>query len=161
MILNPFGKSWSIVKSFFTAVRENEGAHLPIGAAGFCWGGKHTVHLAHGHQTADGKPLIDAGFTGHPSNLVIPDEVAKIKKPISIAVGHKDMALKPSQIEEIKKVVEEKPDEEKGEVKIYYGANHGFCVRADLMSKDSEQQATEAEDQCISWFNQHFRDLSY
>jgi Dienelactone hydrolase and related enzymes len=160
MILNRFGKSWPIVKDFFTAVRENEGAHLPIGAAGFCWGGKHTLNLAQGYET-NGKPLIDAGFTGHPSNLEIPAEIEKIKKPVSFAIGDKDIQVKMHHIEQIQKIVEAKPDEEKGEVKIYYGAGHGFCIRADHILKDSERQATEAEDQAIDWFSRHFHGISY
>lgn len=92
---NSFAKSWPIVTSFFTAVRENEGRNLPMGAAGFCWGGKHTVHLAHGLSTpatSDGtkpsRPLIDAAFTGHPSMLHdIPDEVGRIRIPTSFAIG--------------------------------------------------------------------------
>ena len=162
LILNRFGKSWPIVQSFFTAVRENEGASLPVGAAGYCWGGKHVVNLAHGTKAPNGKPLIDAGFTGHPSGLEIPAEIEKITKPVSFAIGDKDFGLSVAQIEEIKKVVESKTGEAKGEVRIYAGAGHGFCVRADRVHiENEEKQAAEAEDQLLDWFSQHFRTLSY
>ncbi|KAL1855407.1 hypothetical protein Plec18167_005909 [Paecilomyces lecythidis] len=157
---NTFGKSWPIVKDFFTAVRENEGAHLPIGAAGFCWGGKHTLNLAQGYES-NGKPLIDAGFTAHPSNLEIPAEIEKIKKPVSFAIGDKDIQVRPPHIEQIRQIVEAKPEGERGEVKTYYGAGHGFAVRADHILKEAKQQADEAEDQAIDWFNRHFQGLSY
>ncbi|KAL1983376.1 hypothetical protein VTN96DRAFT_10435 [Rasamsonia emersonii] len=161
MISNSFSKSWPIIESFFTAVRQNEGSNLPVGAAGFCWGGKHVVNLAHGSQTADGKPLIDAGFTGHPSLLKIPDEIEKIKIPVSFALGEKDMTLKMPQIQQIQKVVDAQPEDQKGEVKVYNGAGHGFCVRADHVLQDQEQAATEAEDQAVDWFNRHFQKLPY
>ncbi|KAF3492409.1 Dienelactone hydrolase [Arthroderma uncinatum] len=65
---NGFGSTGPVVNAFFKGVRDNEGAELPVYAAGFCWGGKHTVNLASGVETStSGKPLIDAGFTGHPS----------------------------------------------------------------------------------------------
>ncbi len=69
-IHNP-GKSYPKVKSWFEQLRKAEGDTLPIGAAGFCWGGKHTVLLAAGERI-DGKLLIDAGFTAHPSMLKCP-----------------------------------------------------------------------------------------
>lgn len=162
---NSFAKSWPIVTSFFTAVRENEGRNLPMGAAGFCWGGKHTVHLAHGLSTpatSDGtkpsRPLIDAAFTGHPSMLHdIPDEVGRIRIPTSFAIGDQDLALREKQIEQIRRAL----DQDRGEVRIYPGAGHGFCVRADHVLVDAERQASEAEDQAISWFQRHFRDVDY
>ncbi|GIK03485.1 hypothetical protein Aspvir_007557 [Aspergillus viridinutans] len=156
MYFNRFSRSWPIVKSFFAAVRQDEGAQLPIGAAGFCWGGKHTVNLAHGAEV-DSKPLINAGFTGHPSLLSIPGEIEKIKIPVSFALGELDMVVKKPQIEQIKNIMESKDGV--GEVKVYYGASHGFCVRADHVLKDAEQQATEAEDQALDWFNRHFANV--
>lgn len=77
------------VTPFFQSLRsspETEG--LKIGAAGYCWGGKYTVLLTHGPT-----PLIDAGFTAHPSNLVMPD-IEQVKAPLCISVGDIDMAWK-------------------------------------------------------------------
>ncbi|MCJ1238274.1 hypothetical protein MMC14_006263 [Varicellaria rhodocarpa] len=160
IISNRFSTSYPIVLSFFTAVRDNEGVHLPVGAAGFCWGGKHTLNLAFEGVTSakNGKPLIDAGFTGHPSNLEIPGEIEKIEKPVSFAIGDKDIAVSMAQVEQIRKVVEEKGA---GEVKVYYGTGHGFCVRADHIREDSRKQAEEAEEQAIAWFKRHFEGVEH
>ena len=146
-----------IVEAFFTAVRQNEGSHLPIGAAGFCWGGKHTVNLAYGATTPEGKPLLDAAFTGHPSNLEIPTELNKIVKPISFALAEKDITIKGDQIRLIQEAAAKLP---KSEVKVYPGAGHGFCVRADVSEKTAETQALEAEEQAISWFQKQFESFS-
>ncbi|THC95156.1 hypothetical protein EYZ11_005359 [Aspergillus tanneri] len=154
---NKFSKSWPLVRSFATAVRQNEGARLPIAAAGFCWGGKHTVNLAHGVEV-DGRPLINAAFTGHPSLLDIPGEIEKIKIPTSFAMGELDRVVKIPQVMQIKRIVE--GNDGVGEVKVYYGANHGFCVREDPALRDSEKQAVEAEDQALDWFNRHFARVS-
>jgi dienelactone hydrolase len=154
-------KAWPLIETFFKAVREKEGSSLPIGAAGFCWGGKHTVRLAWGESTVNGKPLIDAGFNAHPSLLKIPRDIEKITIPTSFALSENDPAIKAPQIEQIQNAVEAQPEERKGETKIYYGAGHGFAVRADHATKDKERSAAEAEDQAISWFNRWFASVSY
>ncbi|KAF9885832.1 hypothetical protein FE257_012304 [Aspergillus nanangensis] len=155
MFLNRFGKSWPIVRSFFESVRQNEGARLPIGVAGFCWGGKHAIYLAHGAEI-DGKPLINASFTGHPSFLNVPGDIEKINIPVSLAVGDLDSVVTPVVAKEIEKILSGKD----GEVKIYVGAGHGFCVRADSVLSDASRQAAESEDQAIDWFTRHFAAIS-
>jgi dienelactone hydrolase len=160
-VANRFSVSMPIVKNFFTAVRQNEGARLPIGAAGFCWGGKHTVNLACGLTTPDGKPLLDAGFAGHPSNLEIPGELEKMVKPVSFALGEKDMVIKGEQITLVQEAVAKLSEVHGGEVKVYPGAGHGFCLRADILQNDAEAQAEEAENQAISWLQKHFQKVSY
>jgi dienelactone hydrolase len=150
------GKSYPLVKDFFKALREGEGAALPVGAAGFCWGGKHTVLLAADVEKVGGKPLLDAGFTGHPSMLSIPGDIENMSRPVSFAVGEKDSALSMQQAEQIKQIVEAKPDGQRGELVVYPGVGHGFCVRADTAILDVAKQAAEAEDQCIRWFDKHF-----
>ncbi|GES62377.1 dienelactone hydrolase family protein [Aspergillus terreus] len=152
-------KSWPTVQSFFAAVRQNEGAQLPIGAAGFCWGGKHTVTLAHGAEVK-GQRLINAGFTGHPSLLDIPKDIEKISIPVSFALGEHDSVIKPAQVAQIKQTLNEKEENVASEVKMYYGVGHGFCVRADTKLVDADTQATEAENQALAWFNRHFADFS-
>ncbi|KAL5333015.1 Alpha/Beta hydrolase protein [Aspergillus crustosus] len=156
------GKSYPIVSSWFKSLRESpEGSSLPIGAAGFCWGGKHTLLLARGGSTNVDwveRGLIDAGFTGHPSLLEVPGDIEKVTLPVSYALGDLDSNLKADQIEVIKKVVERKAASEgiDGEVRVYVGAGHGFCVRADTAVEESGRQAGEAEDQAIEFFQKWF-----
>lgn len=153
---NSFQTSWPLVRDFFKSVRENEGSELPVYAAGFCWGGKHVVNLGFGEDTAsNGKHLLNAGFTGHPSFLKIPSEIEKINIPTSFALGDKDMVVKLPQIKQIQQVFEDGAKSEKGEVKVYEGAGHGFCVRADLFLDDANKHAGEAEDQALAWFEKH------
>ncbi|KAJ5963672.1 Dienelactone hydrolase [Penicillium vulpinum] len=153
---NTFEASWPVVRDFFKFVRENEGAELPIYGAGFCWGGKHIVNLGAGVDIAsNGKPLLNAGFTGHPSKLEIPSEIEKIKIPVSFALGDKDGVLKLPQIEQIKQVFASESGAGKGEVVVYEGAGHGFCVRADLVLDDTSKQADEAENQALAWFEKY------
>lgn len=156
MLLTRPSKSYPLVHSFFAALRATEAAHLPLFAAGFCWGGKHAVLLAHGARTPDdSQPLIDAAFTGHPSMLSLPSDIDQIILPVSFAIGDKDIAIKPRDIETIRRIVEAKPEAERGEVKTYEGAGHGFCVRADHVLEDAEEQARMAEEQCLGWFDRH------
>lgn len=132
---------------------------LSIGAAGFCWGGKHTVLLSQGCEI-DGKPLVDAAFTGHPSMLKLPGDIEKITRPVSFALAGKDSQISQKQGKELKGIVEAKASPATGEATIYGGTGHGFCVRADLDYDDIAAQAAKAEDQCIDWFNTHFESSS-
>ncbi|KAL4867332.1 hypothetical protein BDV12DRAFT_209933 [Aspergillus spectabilis] len=162
IISNRPAKSYPIVSSFFTSLRASpEGINLPIGVAGFCWGGKHTLLLARGvSTTVNGveRRLIDAGFTGHPSFLEIPGDIERVTVPVSYALGELDSSVKGEQIEAIRRIVERKEASEgvEGEVKIYLRAGHGFCVRADTAVEESGRQAVEAEDQAVEFFRRWF-----
>ena len=151
--MNRFGRSFPRVKGFFEGLRKEHSA--PIGAAGFCWGGKHVCLLAAPENTIDGKPLLDVGFAGHPSMLTMPQDIENISLPIGFAIGDLDNLVSIDQCPQIKKIIENKPDNQIGEIKIYDGASHGFCVRVNKSDKYLEKNALEAEDQCISWFNNY------
>lgn len=169
MITNRPAKSYPIVRSFFEAVRQSKEGSLPLGAAGFCWGGKHTILLAAGEDktivpgsnsvsgggTGKKVPLIDAGFTGHPSLLALPGDIEKITLPVSFALAELDTVLRKKDIETVKGVMSAK-EETGGEVVVYPGAGHGFCVRADTAVEDSARQCREAEEQAIEFFRRCF-----
>lgn len=129
---------------------------MPVGAAGFCWGGKHTVLLAADEELVNGKRLLDAGFTGHPSMLSVPADIKAMTLPVAFALAENDTAVSVQQTEQIKQIVEGQPEVQRGEVVVYNGCGHGFCIRADPTNDDVAKQAAEAEDQCIRWFNKHF-----
>lgn len=153
--VNRIGASYPRVKMFFEALR-HANVDLPIGAAGFCWGGKHVVLLAGDKARVDGKPLFDAGFTGHPSLLAIPKDIEKMELPVAFAIGDEDAHIPINQVRAIQQIVESKRDAQKGEVKIYPKCGHGFCIRADTRFLDVVAQAAAAEDHCIEWFNKTF-----
>jgi dienelactone hydrolase len=159
IIYNWPSRAWPRVKGFFEQLRKEEGASLSVGAAGFCWGGKQVVLLGRG-DTIDGRPLIDAGFTGHPSFLSLPSDIEKLELPVSFAMGDHDEQISVAKAESIKAIVEAKPESARGEAKIYSQAGHGFCVRADHDFPDSLKQADESTEQCIAWFNTHFKSSS-
>lgn len=153
---NRISRSYPIVKDFFIALRTS--TPLPVGAAGFCWGGKHAVLLA-GDPTqiispdGSGKPLIDAAFTGHPSLLDLSTDIEAMVRPVSFAVGDGDPQISVVQANQIRGIVEAKPADQRGEVVIYEGCGHGFCVRADVSFAEVSKQAAKAEDQCLRWFD--------
>ncbi|RSL91421.1 hypothetical protein CEP52_014275 [Fusarium oligoseptatum] len=156
IIRNRFGKTYPIVKNFFEKLRKSEGATLPVGVAGFCWGGKLAILLSHGVEV-DGKPIIDAAFTGHPSGLSFPGDFEKVTVPLSVAVGDIDSQFPLEMAEKMNNLVESKPGPTRGEIKIYPGAGHGFCVRASMEKDGLAEKASAAEDQAIAWFNTHFK----
>ncbi|QYS93777.1 DLH domain-containing protein [Trichoderma simmonsii] len=152
-------RAWPRVKGFFEQLRKEEGASLPVGAAGFCWGGKQVILLGRG-DTIDGRPLIDAGFTGHPSMLSLNSDIENLKLPVSFAMAEHDDYLSVEKAEAIRAIVEAKPEPARGELTIYLKAGHGFCVRADHKFPDSLQQADDATEQCIKWFTAHFSNFT-
>lgn len=152
-------RTFPTVKAFFAALRRAEGSTLPIGVAGFCWGGKHTISLTYpeNYSQDDGiapRPMVDAAFTGHPSFLEVPRDIGSITVPTSFALPEKDHHIHvPRDSDVVSRILEGLPEEQRGEVRIYEGCAHGFCVRADPLSGDVTRQAVEAEDQAIAWFD--------
>ena len=146
--------------SFLKALREDKGATLPVGIAGFCWGGLHGVKLSQDNadtKLADGRPLADAFFVAHPSSVSVPQDIADVKRNLSIAVGDDDGVMPLKQTQAAQKILEGKGDVE-SEVVIYPGAKHGFSIRASRWQPDSKEtkQAEEAENQAIAWFRRQF-----
>jgi dienelactone hydrolase len=142
-------------------------ADLKIGAAGFCWGGKHTVTLAkdepnhrvvrHSSQTLSSKsePLIDAAFVAHPTYIKVPDDIEAIKINISWSVGEEDLQMRGPDIKKVKDILESKKDCGH-EVKLIPGAKHGFATRTHPEDEEQTLQAEWAEVQAVSWFARHF-----
>lgn len=161
LIRNRTSVSYPRVRSFLEAIRTNEGAKLPVGVAGFCWGGLHTFKLAQNEKASNGKPLLDAGFTAHPSSLTIPQDAEKITKPIAVAIGDQDFVLPMNQVDQMKQTWAKMQDNVDTEIRVYPGAGHGFSIRADPNSKDETKQSVEAEEQAISWFQKQFSKVSY
>ncbi|KAG4252932.1 hypothetical protein FPRO03_08381 [Fusarium proliferatum] len=154
-IYNSFGSAWPKIRSFFEAVRLHEVPERRIGAAGFCWGGRPVLALTHPDaKTADGKPLVDVVFTGHPSGLCLPGDARKVTKPVSVAIGDKDLVMPISQINVIKTTWQSLGDIST-EVVIYPGAGHGFCVRVDPNNENQYRQSQEAEEQALRWFGKY------
>ncbi|KAL6807912.1 Alpha/Beta hydrolase protein [Trichoderma sp. SZMC 28013] len=148
-------RAWPRVKGFFEQLRKEEGASLPVGAVGFCWGGKQVIFLGRG-DTIDGRPLMDVGFTGHPSFLSLNSDIENLKLPVSFALGEHDDYLPVEKADGIRAILEAKPEAARGELTVYPEAGHGFCVRADQKHPDSVQQANDAAEQCVKWFTAHF-----
>lgn len=145
---------------FLRELRKDQSAAIPVGIAGFCWGGLHAIKLS--HNTAEttlesGQPLADAIFAAHPSNVNVPQDISDIKLNLSIAVGDNDGVMGIEQIQEAEKILAGKTDVDT-EVIIYPGAKHGFAIRASRAKPDSKEtkQAEEAEKQAIAWFQRHF-----
>ena len=157
---NRFSVAWPRVTTFLKALREDTGTTLPVGIAGFCWGGLLGVKLSHDNadtKLANGRPLADAFFVAHPSNLTIPQDIADVKWNLSIAIGDDDSVMPIKQVQAAQKILADKGNVD-SEVVIYPGAKHGFSIRASRWQPDSKEtkQAEEAENQAIIWFRRQF-----
>lgn len=166
MLRNSFSKSMPKVAPFFEAVRENEAKQmsLPIGCAGFCWGGKHTFALASGeYKTKSGQVLCDAHFTAHPSKVKVPDDAKKVKLPLSVAAASEDGVMTISKAREVEAILREKSEKDglrNSEVVYYEGAGHGFGVRADPGNKDVVKHADASVKQAVDFYRRVFAELT-
>lgn len=70
-------------------------------------------------------------------------------------MGDADIAMPIKQVEQTKKILEEK-GRERHEVVIIPGAKHGFAVRARPEDKEAVEQGLKAEEQAVGWFNRWF-----
>jgi dienelactone hydrolase len=137
---------------------------LKIGVAGFCWGGKYAILLCHNEPSGEsvelgggeGKPLVDCGFTGHPSFVTLPGDLDAVVAPLSIANGDMDMMLPGEKMVEAKRILDAKEGGGVHEAVIYEGATHGFSVRGDPKDPKQAEMGMKAEDQAVSWFKKHF-----
>lgn len=156
MVRNRFALSMPKVLAFFEAVHNSDEGHIRIGAAGFCWGGLHAIRLAHGVSTVAGKPLVDAVFIAHPSNVDIPADFGKVGRPTSLAIGDQDAFLSPETVAHIRDIWHRKRSESfESEIVVYPGAGHGFSVRADPFNEVQAEQSQKAEEQAVKWFDKH------
>jgi dienelactone hydrolase len=162
------------VIEYFQALRTSlppsslQNKDLKIGAAGFCWGGKHTVELAKDdlrhrvtrHSSSQAissapQPLIDAAFVAHPTYIKVPDDIEAIKIPISWSVGESDMQMKGPDVMKMKAILQSKTDAEH-DVQIIPGAKHGFATRTHPEDKVELVAAQRAEEQAVAWFSRCF-----
>lgn len=151
---------WPRVTSFLRALREDKSTTLPVGIAGFCWGGLYSFTLNHDRpdaKTSDGRPLADAFFAAHASSVTVPGDMEAITMNLSYAIGDDDAVMNMKQVRQLQEILASKPNVD-SEVVIYPGAKHGFAVRASRTEPDAQEtkQAEEAEKQAIAWFQRRF-----
>ena len=145
------------------AVREDKStASLPLGIAGFCWGGQYAIKLTHDKpetKSSSGRPLADAVFTAHPSSVTVPQDIVDVRGNLSIAIGDDDAVMGIAQVRAAQKILAEERKDVDSEVVIYPGAKHGFSIRASRWQPDSKEtkQAREAEEQALAWFGRHLQ----
>ena len=157
------------VVSFLTSLR-TASPTLPIGVAGFCWGGKFVFSLCSGKEKSTtttttsgaatddgGRPLVDCGFTAHPSGVAVPADAEAVTIPLSLSAGSEDFVLKMEDVRTIETVFAKKGGGEKGfEVVVVEGGKHGFAVRGNPDKEEEARQCQEAEDQAVTWFGRWF-----
>ncbi|KAL8392078.1 hypothetical protein RB595_002324 [Gaeumannomyces hyphopodioides] len=141
-----------------------------VGVVGFCWGGRHAIDLcgveAEAETETEGgrRPLVDCGFTAHPSMVKIPDALERVRVPLSVANGDNDAFMGRDKMATLKRVLEGVRDGEGGsgsgsrvhEVVVYEGAIHGFAVRGNPADPRQAEMGLKAEDQAVSWFRRQF-----
>lgn len=94
---------------FLKAMKRNEANNLPIGTAGFCWGGQHVTALCHDQVKADdGGRLTVCGFVAHPSFLTFPTDIEGIVLPYSCAAAEIDQQMSAENAQKTKEILQAK-----------------------------------------------------
>ncbi|KAM0236614.1 hypothetical protein ACHAP5_009300 [Fusarium lateritium] len=137
-IRNKPEKRYPSIRKFMDDLRCNEAADVKIGVMGFCWGAYAITHLAHGEVAANGKTIIDAAFTAHPSEISVARDITPVKLPYSMVIGDIDFALPLKEVNKAAEILEAKRDVDT-EVVIIRNAKHGFAVRG---NPDSRRRRT-------------------
>lgn len=104
--------------------------------------------------------LVDCGFTAHPSMVKIPDEVAAVRKPFSLANGDDDEWMGVKKMVEFTRVLEEPERGGIHEAVTYPGALHGFAVRGNPADPKQNELGMQAEDQAVKWFKRHLVEVA-
>jgi dienelactone hydrolase len=154
MMRNSPEKRFPGVLQFIDKLRASQEPDAKLGVVGFCWGGYGVTQLAHGGLASNGRTLIDAAYTAHPSELKVPEDIEEIKLPYSMIVGDVDFALSVEKAKQSAGILEKKAGVP-SEVVIVPGARHGFAVRYDPENKVEIEMADQAEDQMVRWFANH------
>lgn len=152
------------VFNFLKAVKKNEAQNLPIGTAGYCWGGNFVTKSCWDqdtNKTDDGKRVVDVGFVAHPSFLTYPDDIEKIVVPYSCAAAGLDEQMSPENAKQTEQVLKAKTAKVKDqgvehEFVLYEKAHHGFAVRADEGDLEEAEAGKKAEKQAVDWFTKWF-----
>ena len=153
------------VVAFMQAIRKSPPpfatSDLKVAAAGFCWGGKHAILLAHDKEewkvTGNANPkslqsLVDCVFVAHPSFIDVPNDIKAIQLPTSISVGDQDNQLSTAHITDIRGIFE---NTGVNEIKVEEGAKHGFSVRLHPGNEHEAACAARAEQQALDWFRKY------
>lgn len=121
------------------------------------------VALTGGTEIVNDRPLIDVGYTAHPSNVVLPTDIENAKLPLAIDSGTADFVLDSAGVKTIQEIFERKNEElEKGnetprfDIKTVDDAKHGFAVRCDMENPEEAKQEQIAEDHAVEWFGKWF-----
>jgi dienelactone hydrolase len=154
LVFNRLSVTRPRVFGFFKALKDNEGASLPTGVAGYCWGGKFVTLLCQDtEKSSTGASIVDCGFTAHPSLLEVPADVEPVTKPMSVSIGDADFALGIDKVREMERIFKAKDGGgEKFEVTVLPGARHGFAVRGNMEVQAEKDQMESATKQAVDWF---------
>ncbi|KAK6507271.1 hypothetical protein TWF481_005719 [Arthrobotrys musiformis] len=136
-----------IITRFFESLREELASTSggKLGVIGFCWGGRYAVLM---------DPYVDAIYTAHPSFLQVPTEVEAVTKPISFALGEKDIVVPMKQVDQIKGILKKKESLD-SEVVVYEGMLHSFAIRGNPAFEAEKKGLEGSETQAVDWFIKH------
>lgn len=155
-------KTNSECMNFLQALRRDTKGQR-IGMVGMCWGGRYAIRAGSESNMIDvggvKTPLVDAVVALHPSNLVLPTDVAYPVVPLSCGWGKEDSVVKFKLKDEISDLhAKEKQDGRKvpeTEHKVYEPGRHGFAVRGNPEDPQERKCLEDSVTQVVDWFQRY------
>ncbi|KAI9727735.1 MAG: hypothetical protein M1828_005963 [Chrysothrix sp. TS-e1954] len=152
------------ISGFLRGLKMNEARRLPIGAAGFAWGGYFVIRACWDqatNRTGDGQRILESGFVAHPSNSKYPKDIDKIVLPISWAAAETCRHMAPEQAKMTEQILTAKTAKGKDqgtehEFVLYGGVNYGFAQSSDKKKSAEAEAGEKAEKQAVNWFSKRF-----
>ncbi|KAH7402145.1 dienelactone hydrolase [Phaeosphaeria sp. MPI-PUGE-AT-0046c] len=115
-----------------------------IGGLGYCFGGKYVPRWLQGGER------VDLGFIAHPSNLM-EAEIEGVKEGLSIASGTLDDSFNATAKVRAEAILNK--NKVTFQSNLYFGAPHGFAVRANISDPLQAYAKQASFVQAVSWFD--------
>ncbi|EIN09711.1 alpha/beta-hydrolase [Punctularia strigosozonata HHB-11173 SS5] len=141
---------WEAMTEFLNILKKDKG-HEKLGAVGYCYGGKFSVHF---NGTGD----LAASVACHPSMLNM-DDIKAIQKPVSFACAEADSAFGDQMRAEAEKVLKAKNGLDL-EFVVYTNTAHGFAARPNLQIDDVRKGFEGALAQTCRFLSKHLIQVS-
>ncbi|KAM0902371.1 hypothetical protein ACQ4PT_019398 [Festuca glaucescens] len=168
-------KAFEEAKPVITALKKQ--GVSSVGAAGYCWGGKHCsvsftseLHF-HGlaylalrfflHTSAKvvaelaKANVIQAAVMSHPCFVTV-DDIKEVKFPIAVLGAETDMMSPPELVKQFEKVLSSSTGIDHL-IKIFPEVSHGWTVRYDSEDAAAVERAEEALADMTDWFNKNLK----
>ncbi|KAL0071424.1 hypothetical protein AAF712_001281 [Marasmius tenuissimus] len=139
----------------FESARRLRGEYEKLGAIGYCFGGWAVFRLGAADNIVEGKPLVDAISTGHPSWLT-KEDIAGVGVPVQVLAPEHDPVYTPELKEYTLKEVPKKGVP--FDYQHFPGVHHACFTRGNPGIEGERDAMERGKNAAVAWFRQTLQD---